>query len=501
VRTLRRRGSTFLCVGRYLALRPDLAAPDARADLAGLTEEAAPLAWRDARAALADALGRDPDRVFSTIDPLPVASTVLSQVHRARLPGRDVAVKLIRPDARRRVEEDLRRVSELQPLLDPAARDRDRGRTGDRWVADLRTWLDRRLDLRQELGNLQRLAGDPGDRGRRGGSRECVPRPRPDLCSERLLVTDWLGGVPLADLLQVDVRDEDGPWRDLDIDPARLARNLVDVSLRQMFERGFFCADVHPANVVALPGSLVSFAAYDDCAAVDPASPEAQLAGLVAAFDDDVERLLEPPLERGEAPDGAAAIAFRKELLRVMRDRAAESDGDRGELLVAMVRAAARNGIPLAEGSATVALTVAGVAALAARLDGGSDAGDTVRGALRRWQLGLTLRKLEPERLQPTLISLINLLHDSPIQVQKLLADLADGSFGLSVQVTEAPRVTGSRDRHVRLLTVAICSVGVALLLTASGLPRPFGVSLAWPLGAALAGTYVWLLRELRRLE
>jgi hypothetical protein len=61
--------------------------------------------------------------------------------------------------------------------------------------------------------------------------------------------------------------------------------------------------------------------------------------------------------------------------------------------------------------------------------------------------------------------------------------------------------MTSSRDHHVRLLTVAICSVGVALLATASGLPRPFGVSLAWPLGAVLAGIWAWLVRELRRLE
>jgi hypothetical protein len=141
------------------------------------------------------------------------------------------------------------------------------------------------------------------------------------------------------------------------------------------------------------------------------------------------------------------------------------------------------------------------VASLAGRLDGAAAAHGAVRCALRQRQLGLTLRKLEPDRLQPTLISLVNLLHDSPIQVQKLLADLAEGSFGLSVQVSEAPRVTRSRDHHVRLLTVAICSVGVALLVTASGLPRPFGVSLAWPLGAVLAGIWAWLVRELRRLE
>src|SRR5262249_51047611 len=145
---------------------------------------------------------------------------------------------------------------------------------------------------------------------------------------------------------------------------------------------------------------------------------------LVSVFDDDVERMLAPPVERDEAPDPAAAAAFRKELLGVMRDRsAAEPDGDRGELLVAMVRAAARHGIPLTEGLAAVSLTVAGVAALVGRLEGAAAARDTVRCALRFRQLGTALGKLEPDRLQPTLVSLVNLLHDSPIQVQKVLAD------------------------------------------------------------------------------
>jgi ubiquinone biosynthesis protein len=499
-RTLRRRGSTFLSAGRYLALRADVAPPGARAELAELTEEVPPLPWQEARAVLWEALGRDPDRVLSSLDPLPVVATGLWQVHRAGLSGgRSVAVKLLRPDARRRVDEVLGRAGELQRLLDPSIR--ARGGAGDRWVADLRAWLEGRLDLRQELANLQRLDGEPdGRQGERQGER--VPRPHPELCSERLLVTSWLGGTPLLDLLQAGVRDAPEPWRDLEVEPAQLARNLVEATLGQVFDRGFFCADVHPANVVALAGSAVSFASYDDCAAVDPASREAQLAYLVAVFDDDVERMLAPPVERGEAPDPAAAAAFRKELLGVMRERsAAEPDGDRGELLVAMVRAAGRHGIPLADGLAAVSLTVAGVAALAARLDGATGARDSMRVALRCRQLTTTLGKLEPERLQPTLISLVNLVHDAPIQVQKLLADLAEGSFGLGVQVSEAPRVTSSRDHHARLLTVAICSVGVALLVTASGLPRPFGVSLAWPLGAVLAGIWGWLVRELRRLE
>jgi hypothetical protein len=130
-----------------------------------------------------------------------------------------------------------------------------------------------------------------------------------------------------------------------------------------------------------------------------------------------------------------------------------------------------------------------------------AEAEGAMRSTLRRLLLETTLKKLDPDRLQPTLISLVNLVHDSPIQAQKLLSDLADGSFALNVYVSDAPMVAASRDHHARLLTVAIVTVALALVATAPGLPRPFGVSLAWPLGVLLAGVVAWLIRELRRLR
>jgi hypothetical protein len=108
-------------------------------------------------------------------------------------------------------------------------------------------------------------------------------------------------------------------------------------------------------------------------------------------------------------------------------------------------------------------------------------------------QLDLAIRKIEPEGSEQEKLTVMSLLRESPGQVQKLLSDLADGSFSLNVYVAETPQVVRHRNRRSRLLVGAIASVSIALLITVPNLPRPFGVSLALPLSVLLAALYGWL--------
>src|SRR5215207_7567698 len=107
---LEQLGPTFIKLGQYLALRPDLIPQEFCDELMVLFDRVAPFPWSDAHAILTAELGAPPERIFAAIDPVPFAAGSLAQMHLARLDGGDeVAVKVQRPNIRRLIKRDLGR--------------------------------------------------------------------------------------------------------------------------------------------------------------------------------------------------------------------------------------------------------------------------------------------------------------------------------------------------------------------------------------------------------
>jgi len=78
---------------------------------------------------------------------------------------------------------------------------------------------------------------------------------------------------------------------------------------------------------------------------------------------------------------------------------------------------------------------------------------------------------------------------------------VADGTLTLRVEVSERPRVVRTKSQRARLWTRSIVSVSLAVLLTASSLPKIFGISLRGPLTAAMLVLYLWIAISLVQAE
>ncbi|MCA1684999.1 MAG: AarF/ABC1/UbiB kinase family protein, partial [Planctomycetia bacterium] len=101
-------GPTFVKLGQVLSTRPDLLPESYTSELTALRDDVRPFSYEEAEAILAEEYGRPPTEVFASIEPVPVASASISQVHRAVLrDGRTVALKIRRPGIDKTVQADL----------------------------------------------------------------------------------------------------------------------------------------------------------------------------------------------------------------------------------------------------------------------------------------------------------------------------------------------------------------------------------------------------------
>jgi predicted unusual protein kinase regulating ubiquinone biosynthesis (AarF/ABC1/UbiB family) len=254
-------------------------------------------------------LGRPVREVFSELDSTPLASASLAQVHRARLraDGREVAVKIQYPEIADLVRVDLQNFAFLLAVLARLEREFD-----FRVILDeVRKEVPQELDFVHEAGNAERMKACLGER-----PDVLVPAIVREWTRRRVLVMEYAPGARVTD---VDA------LRRLGLDPAVIARRLLDLFSEQLLVHGFFHADPHPGNILVQPGGrlvLLDFGLAKE---------------LSATFRQDIGRLV-LAIMSGDAT--AIAAAFRTLGFRTRND----SDESLAMLGEALIGWAIRNG-------------------------------------------------------------------------------------------------------------------------------------------------------------
>ena len=321
---LEEAGATFVKLGQVLSSRYDLL-PDVFADeLSSLQHEVAPEPWADIRQVLTQELKAPPEDVFAEFTQEPLAAGSIAQVHMARLrDGRRVVVKVQRPGARQVVEQDLDILFRISDVLE---RNTTWGRTvGSRdLVQGFADSLYEELDFRTEARNTAAVAANVAEldvseaedaasegtgSGRSGaGPRVRIPEVHRNLCTERVLVVEWLDGVTLnrADA----VIEEQG------LDRAALARDLFACLLRQIMIGGVFHADPHPGNILILDDGRLGLLDFGSVGRIDQLLRTSMRDLLMAIDRNDPQAMSDALLGLVERPDDIDEQRFTRALGR-----------------------------------------------------------------------------------------------------------------------------------------------------------------------------------------
>lgn len=236
-------GPTFVKVGQILSMRSEILPQAFCNELAKLRADADPMPYRTVLNSLKQEYGKPVDQVFASIDPTPLGSASLAQVHRARLlDGRDVAVKVQRPGVRQTMAQD---VSIMRSFASHASRLMRSAQVVDvkGVVEELWETFQSETDFLLEARNLQDFRTFCGHYA----YMDC-PKPYLPLCTPHVVVMDYVEGIRISHTDQLAARGYD-----LD----EIGRKLVDNYAAQILDEGFFHADPHPGNILIRGGQIV----------------------------------------------------------------------------------------------------------------------------------------------------------------------------------------------------------------------------------------------------
>lgn len=456
-------GPTFVKFAQIVSTREDILPPPLIDELKKLRDHVAPIPWEAVEPVISGELKGGIEGNFASFEKTPFACGSVGQVYKATLKtGECVAVKVRRPGAGKAMKSDFEilewivhqaeeNIPELAAYDFPGI------------LEEIREGVLREIDFTFEAKNSQhfeKINDDP---------RIFAPRVYESLSSARLLVSDWVDGVPPGD-------------RSV---PADVAKELSiaggESVFRQIFSFGFFHADPHPGNILITRDGRLCFLDWG-CAGTLSRKMRYFLADIFAAVAElNAEKVLQialcvtPPQERINKAKIETEIAI------VLRKHANfETDvGAVGHIIFDMLRVFGSHKLPLPRDYALLAKSVTVMEESGRALNPDFDLTDFAAQALK---------KLYAERWSPRTLSRdiywnaerqVAYLKEMPSSLQRIFWKIENGEARINIdhEGLNATRITLDRSANRIALALIISSLLVAssLLVCAASVSNQLG--------------------------
>jgi len=253
-------GPTFIKLGQALSMRPDFVSIKFINELSKLQDMVPPCDFPEIKAIIESEFNRKIDDIFHFFDTTPIASASIGQVHKARLKnGREVAVKVQRPDLDKLIKVDLGIMYHLASLIEKNIAEISFTRPV-KIVEEFARIIAKELDYKIEAMHLQRFAknfeNDPTIH---------IPEVYQEMTSKRVLTMEYLNGTKVSDIARLDKAG---------IDKKQVTCSGANLLLRQIFDHGFFHSDPHSGNIFILANNVIGMLDFGQVGAVDQQSRE-----------------------------------------------------------------------------------------------------------------------------------------------------------------------------------------------------------------------------------
>jgi predicted unusual protein kinase regulating ubiquinone biosynthesis (AarF/ABC1/UbiB family) len=451
-------GPTYVKIGQLLSSRSDLIPEVYLKPLSRLQDSVKPFPFEEVEQIILSELGARVSKAFSEFEHKPIAAASLGQVHFAALrDGRQVIVKVQRPEIRKQIAEDFEVLTQIAEFLDAHTE------FGRRYrfltvLDEFRMTIQQELNYEREAQNLMTLGENLSE-----FEKIRVPQPIADYTTRSVLTMDFIQGRKITAL---------SPLTRLDLNGAPLAEELFKAYLKQIMVDGMFHADPHPGNVFLTDDGHIALIDLGMIGRVAPTLQENLLKLLVAVSDGDSEQAGEIIIGISRTDENFNKEQFRRRIGQIIASSQNQSleQLNVGKSLLDMSKTAIDNGLFVPSELTLLGKTLLQLDEIGKIIDPTFDPYAAVRHDLRT----LVTQRLRKQANQGTvvnsLLELKNLFTHLPARLNRILDAVANAELEVKVKAVDTKMLVEGFQKVANRITAGV--ILASLILGASLLMR-----------------------------
>jgi len=460
-KALKEMGPTYVKFGQVLSTRPDIVPAEYIQALESLQDGVEPFSFADVEKTVEEELGVRLSKAFESFDSTPMAAASLGQAHRAVLrDGREVVVKVQRPNVREQVRKDLEVFTDIATTLEQHT---DLGRKMNLVgaIEQAKITLFSELNYLQEAQNTETLRKNLAD-----FPLLYIPIVVHDFSSPRVLTTELVKGKKISKLT---------PLALVEGDYAELAGVVTRAYLKQICVDGFWHSDPHPGNVFVreIDGApQLVLLDFGMCSRISYEFQDEIIKLLLAISGNRGAEVAEACIRMSEIQEAFEPIRFVREISNVV---ASVHDADTrqintGQLIFNVISIANNNDLKAPPELAMLAKTLLHLDGITRKLDPDYDPQLVIREYSEKLIGQKLQQKFNARNFYPALLDLNQLALDLPRRTREIVDLTAAGRLTFGLKLNQAEELIAGIHKVANRITVGM--VIAALLISSTFMMR-----------------------------
>ncbi|HAA33499.1 MAG TPA: ABC transporter [Cyanobacteria bacterium UBA8553] len=491
-------GPVYVKLGQLLSTRPDLLPGEYVEALTDLQANVPAVPWSEVEVVIRQQLRQPLEEAFAAINPQAVAAGSIAQTHRATLKnGQEVALKVQRPGIEVVVAQDISLIRTLAELVSRTTFGQSYDIVG--LAEEFVTALQAELDFTQEAGYTEQLRRNLSTSRWFDPKQLMVPQIYWDLTSQKLMVMEWLDGVPLLLAKLPAIRD----GKDADTQRKEITTLLFRSFFQQLYINGFFHADPHPGNLFYLNDGRIALLDCGMVGRLDPRTQQILTEMLLAIVDLDAQRCAQLTMELAESGEPVTVSRLANDYDRMLRKyyNLSLSQINFSQVFYEILQVARNNRIRLPSNMGLYAKTLANLEGVARSFYPEINLLDEIKPLMTDLFRRQLLGDSPLQTVLRTALDLKSLSLQSPRQVELLLDRVTSETLKWNITIRDLDPLRRSVDDSANRLSFSVVVgsliIGAAIISTNAKTSQLSFLSNALFTAASLIG--LWLIVSILR--
>lgn len=479
-------GPAYVKLGQFLSTRGDMLPLEYIEALERLQDNVKPFTYEEVEQIVSKELGVRVSKAFMSFEKEPVGSASLGQVHRAALrDGRDVVVKIQRPNIKEEIIEDLDVFNEIAEFLQAHTE------TGKKYLLDdlmseFRKSVIRELNYKNEQQNLKILAENLKE-----FELIIVPEPIEDYTTSVVLTMDFIKGTKVTSIT---------PLRKMDIDGKLLADTLFHSYMKQIVIDGFYHADPHPGNIFITGDNRIAILDLGMVGYLSDSLQQNLLYILIAIGDGRGDDVAKYALKIGRQTEHFKKDVFESEINELISKYSAMSlkNVQVGKVILELTKISSTNGVFIPPELTMLGKTFLNLDKIGKTLDPEFEPNEAINRYSNKLLQQKLLKSVNSSKSYELLLESKEFMEKLPSRVNSILDKVSNNELEVKVNAVDEAYLMNGFQKVANRITAGIIFgsliIGAAMLMrfeTSFKLFGYSGIAIIFFIIAALGGLFV----------